>query len=63
MEALNKAVHDAEAVQAPDVRAVYYKDNVLKEMHALRKATNGLEKLVSAECWPFPSYGELLFEI
>ena len=63
VQALEKAVADADAVCAPDVRATYYKDNVLQEMDALRKATNGLESIVSSEYWPFPTYGDLLFEV
>ncbi len=61
--ALEKALANADTVQAPDVRAIYYKDNVLREMDALRAAANGLESIVSAEYWPFPTYGELLFEV
>lgn len=63
VQALDKAVNDADAVCSPDIRATYYKDNVLGEMEALRKAVGGLENIVSAEYWPFPTYGELLFEV
>lgn len=62
-QALEKALNEATKIADPDVRAVYYKDHVLQEMQALRLAANGLENVVSAEYWPFPTYGELLFEV
>ncbi len=62
-QALEKTLNEATKITDPDVRAVYYKDHVLQEMQALRLAANGLENVVSAEYWPFPTYGELLFEV
>ena len=62
-QALEKALNEATKIADPDVRAVYYKDHVLQEMQVLRLAANGLENVVSAEYWPFPTYGELLFEV
>ena len=44
-------------------KANAYKDIVLPVMQALRKSADELETLVSADHWPFPNYGELLFGI
>lgn len=44
-------------------RAVYYKDAVLPLMDKLRADADALEDVVSAECWPIPTYGELLFGV
>ena len=44
-------------------RSVYYKDEVLTTMKTLRSAVDALEELVSAEHWPIPTYGDLLFGV
>ena len=32
-------------------------------MNRLRAAADSLEELTSAEYWPYPSYGDLLFSL
>ena len=32
-------------------------------MEALREPADGLELLVDTTYWPFPTYGELMFEV
>ena len=44
-------------------RSVYYKDEILTKMNALRTAVDSLEELVSADYWPIPTYGDLLFGV
>ena len=44
-------------------RSVYYKETVLGKMKQIRDAADALEGLVSADYWPFPTYGDLLFSI
>ena len=44
-------------------QARYYKDEVMPSMEALRKPADRLEMIVDREMWPFPSYGDLLFEV
>ncbi len=39
------------------------RDDVLPKMEALRKHVDEAEMLTSEECWPFPSYGKLLFSV
>ncbi len=43
--------------------AFYYKQEVHVSMDALRKPVDVLEMLVSKDIWPFPTYGDLLFEV
>ncbi len=45
------------------IRAIYYRDNVVPAMNALRTPADQLEMLVDEDVWPFPTYGELLFNI
>ena len=45
------------------VLAAFYKDEVLAAMDELRAAVDKAETLTSADYWPYPSYGELLFGV
>ncbi|MBQ9742220.1 MAG: glutamine synthetase III [Ruminococcus sp.] len=38
-----------------------YCDNVLSAMRKLRKVSDKMEQLTSAQYWPYPSYGRLMF--
>ncbi len=43
--------------------AVFYKEKVISAMNALRADGDALEEICDSACWPFPSYGEMLFSI
>ena len=43
--------------------AFYYREKVLKCMEELRKFADEAETLTEERCWPFPSYGKLLFSV
>ena len=55
----------AEAGDASDVVAesVFIKDKVIPVMNEIRAAADEAESYVSKECWPLPSYGDLLFSV
>ena len=40
-----------------------YHDEVVPAMEALRIPADKLEMIVDKELWPFPSYGDLIFEV
>ena len=40
-----------------------YRDRVVPAMAALRAPADQLEMLVDKDLWPFPSYGDLIFEV
>lgn len=44
-------------------RAYAYRDLVTTAMKALRSPADKLEMIVDKDLWPFPSYGDLLFEV
>ena len=60
---LSAAVSRAEAMAGSLERARFYRDTVFEEMGSLRQVTDELETLCSAEYWPYPSYGDLLFSV
>ena len=43
--------------------ADFYKSDILSDMAALRISGDEMETIASAEKWPYPSYGELLFGV
>ena len=43
--------------------AKFYKSTILDDMRELRIAVDEMETVSSAEAWPYPSYGELLFGV
>ena len=44
-------------------QAVFYRDEVMTAMKALRKPVDALEMIVDKDMWPMPSYGDLIFEV
>ena len=67
--ALNSGVKALEKVleNVPDAdktaQSIYYKDAVLPAMAEIRASADRLEVLCSAERWPMPTYGDLLFGV
>ena len=61
--ALSAAVTKAEAMADSLEQARFYRDSVFEEMCRLRQVADELETLCSAEYWPYPSYGDLLFSV
>lgn len=43
--------------------ALYYKDRVLVAMQETRAVADELETLTAKKCWPFPTYGDILFSV
>ncbi|MCR5590862.1 MAG: glutamine synthetase III [Lachnospiraceae bacterium] len=44
-------------------RGQYYRDSVIPAMNELRKVCDTMEKLTARDMWPFPQYGDMLFNI
>lgn len=38
-------------------------DEILPEMEELRRCADAMENITDKTCWPYPSYGELLFSV
>jgi glutamine synthetase len=60
---LEKAVADASAIEEGAEQAKFFKDTVKTAMDELRAPADKLEMIVDKEYWPFPSYGDLIFEV
>ena len=60
---LDKALLGAAKIDDVTRLGLYYKQKVLSVMKKLRVNADGLEMLVSADYWPMPTYGDLLFGV
>lgn len=50
-------------IENGEARAHAYREEVVPAMEALRKPADQLEMIVDKAMWPFPSYGDLMFEV
>ncbi len=62
VETLEKDVAKAAKLEGKK-QAVYYRDTICVDMIALRTPADALERIVDKELWPFPTYGDLIFEV
>ena len=60
---LKEAEKTASCMKDVKAQAFYYKDAVKVAMEELREAADRLEMIVDKDLWPFPTYGELMFEV
>ncbi|MDO4284734.1 MAG: glutamine synthetase III [Eubacteriales bacterium] len=60
---LEKIEAQASAMTDIKAQAFFYKDTVKKVMEDLRTPCDQLEMLVDKKLWPFPTYGDLMFEV
>ncbi len=63
VEKLEKDLETANGIKAAKEKAFFYKDNIMADMEALRVPADKLETMVDKNIWPFPTYGDLLFEV
>ena len=63
VKTLEKALTGTKKIDGAKKLSVYYRDKVIPVMEKLRKVADALEGLVAADCWPMPTYGDLLFGI
>ena len=53
----------AREIADPGERDNEYRDTVIPAMEALRTAVDSMETICSKECWPVPSYNDMLFYV
>ncbi|MCR5321652.1 MAG: glutamine synthetase III [Lachnospiraceae bacterium] len=63
VEALEAALADLKGLEDIKKTSEAVRDDVLPKMDDLRSYVDEAEMLTSEECWPFPSYGKLLFSV
>ena len=61
---LENAVDDAKKYDGDNLaQATYYREVVFAVMGELREIGDAMERQTSAQFWPYPSYGEILFGV
>lgn len=60
---LENELKAAQGIKEHKACAFYYRDHVKSAMDALREPADALEMITDKEIWPFPTYGDLLFEV
>ena len=63
LEKLEAVTDKAAVIEDPKAQAVAYRDEVFTTMSELRESADALEMLVDKSVWPFPTYGDLLFNV
>ena len=63
LSSLEASYEKVSVITDPTERAEAFRDLVIPKMEKAREATDELETMVSRDCWPYPSYGELLFGV
>jgi len=43
--------------------ALYFKNEIVPKMEALRKTVDSIEVNTDRQCWPVPSYGDIIFSV
>ncbi len=60
---LDSAVSQANAIDDTTRRANRFKDSIVPALQIIRDYIDEAETMVAADFWPYPTYGELLFNI
>ncbi|MBQ6701801.1 MAG: glutamine synthetase III [Clostridia bacterium] len=63
VETLEKALAKCDKLSTNAEKAAFYRDSVNPAMEEVRKISDELEKISPEECWPIPTYAELLFNV
>lgn len=63
LEELKEVEAKAAAMEEGKERAFFYRETVMSAMDALRAPADELEMMVDKKVWPFPTYGDLIFEV
>ncbi len=63
LASLTQVTEECSSMGSGEAQAHAYHDRVVPAMTALRAPADRLEMIVDKELWPFPSYGDLIFEV
>ena len=60
---IKRFVEGSSRVEGSLAASEYIRDNLIPEMAVARNITDELETVTARECWPYPTYGDLLFGV
>ena len=62
-EELSEVISKIDGASSIEEQSYAIRDNVIPKMNVLRGFVDEAETYVSKDCWPMPSYGDILFSI
>ncbi len=62
-EKLSKDLHNSDKHYGVYEIAKFYCGTILEDMELVRSYSDSLEQIISKECWPFPTYSDLLYSV
>ncbi len=62
-KAIRKSFYSSKSLEDAKEKAFFCKDHIVTDMNALRAPADKLEMIVDKEMWPFPTYGDIIFEV
>lgn len=60
---IKRFIEGSSRVEGSLAASEYIRDNLIPEMAVARNITDELETVTARECWPYPTYGDLLFGV
>jgi glutamine synthetase len=63
VDAMEDSLIKAKAIEDEHEKAVFFQDKIFTLMSEIRSFADELELLVDKECWPIPTYGDLLYSV
>ncbi len=60
---LDNELIKARSLEDEKEQAIFYQDKIFNLMNEIRSFSDELELIVDKECWPIPTYGELLYSV
>ena len=62
-DALDSLLVEVRTLKDTQLKANFYRDNVIPVMDELRAAADELEVICDRNIWPYPDYSEMLFGV
>lgn len=63
IDILDDELIKARAIEDEKKQAIFYQDKIFTLMNEIRSFADELELIVDKDCWPMPTYGELLYSV
>ena len=60
---LQQMMIKAQSVALPQKRAEFVRENLFVTLQEMRGVIDTLETMVGKKYWPYPTYGEMLFNV
>lgn len=63
VDTLDEKILEAHSIEDNEEAARFYRNEVFAAMQDMRGISDTMEAVVSKKCWPWPTYGDILFSV